>query len=311
VADVAGRGGLLEEPVARTPRQLAWRRFRAHRAALVSVVVLVLLTVVVFFPSLLTPWGPLERTGDGRLAGPSTQHWFGTDDLQRDLLSRVLHGGQVSLQVGFATALAAGLFGTIVGAVAGYAGGWIDNLLMRVTDLFLSVPLLVALIVLTRLPARQPWAATLLGPEGSVRAIVTILALFFWMPMARIVRSEVLALKQRPFVESARAIGRSRPAILVRHVLPNTLGPIVVNVTLAVAAAVLTESALSFLGFGVESATTPTWGNLLSGTKAYLRTAAHVVLFPGLAIVITVLCVNHLGDGLRDALDPRATQDRR
>ena len=276
-----------------------------------SAVVLVLLSTVVFFPSLLTPYGPLERTGDGRLAGPSAEHWFGTDDLQRDLLSRVLHGGQISLTVGFATAFAAGLIGTVIGAVAGYAGRWVDNLLMRVTDLFLAIPLLVALIVLTRLPARQPWAATVLGPEGSVRAIVTILSLFFWMPMARIVRGEVLGLKERPFVEAARAIGRSRRGILLRHVLPNTLGPIVVNVTLAVAAAVLTESALSFLGFGVESATTPTWGNLLANTKAYLRTSGHLVLFPGLAIVVTVLCVNHLGDGLRDALDPRTTHDRR
>ncbi len=294
-----------------TPRELAWRRFRSHRAAVVSAVVLAVLTLVVFVPSLVTSYGPLQRTGDGRLAGPSAAHWFGTDDLQRDLLTRVLHGGQISLQVGFATAFASGIVGTIVGAVAGYWGRWVDELLMRVTDLFLSIPLLVALIILTRLPGRNEWAQTLMGPEGSVRAIVTILSLFFWMPMARIVRGEVLAIKERPFVEAARAIGRSKRSILVRHVLPNALGPIVVNITLSIAAAVQTESALSFLGFGVESATTPTWGNLLAGTKAYLRTSGHLVLFPGLAIVAVVLSVNHLGDGLRDALDPRTTTHRR
>jgi peptide/nickel transport system permease protein len=295
----------------RTPRQLAWRRFRSHRAAVISAFVLAVLTLVVFVPTLVTAYGPLERTGDGRLAGPSLAHWFGTDDLQRDLLSRVLHGGQISLQVGVATALASGLVGTVIGSLAGYWGRWVDEVLMRVTDLFLSIPLLVALIVLTRLPGRHPWAATVMGAEGSVRAIVTILSLFFWMPMARIVRGEVLAIKERPYIEAARAIGRSHRGILLRHVLPNALGPIVVNVTLSIAAAVQTESALSFLGFGVESATTPTWGNLLAGTKAYLRTSGHLVVFPGLAIVVTVLSVNHLGDGLRDALDPRTTQDRR
>ncbi len=295
----------------RSPQQLAWRRFRSHRAAVVAAVVLVLLTVLCYVPSIVTPWGPLERTGDGRLAGPTAAHWFGTDDLQRDLLSRVLHGGQISLQVGFATALASGLVGTVVGAVAGYRGRWVDEVLMRITDLFLAIPLLVALIVLTRLPGRHPLAATVMGAEGSVRAIVTILSLFFWMPMARIVRGEVLAIKERPFVEAARALGRSPRGIIVRHVLPNALGPIVVNVTLSIAAAVQTESALSFLGFGVESATTPTWGNLLAGTKAYLRTSGHLVLFPGLAIVATILSVNHLGDGLRDALDPRTTTQPR
>lgn len=296
--------GLTAKPL--SPGRLAWRRFRRHRMAMVSAVVLGLLTIVVFFPSLLTDWGPVQRDVDApQFAGSTAEHWLGTDGLRLDMLSRILHGGQISLKVGVAVALVAGIVGSIIGAIAGYYGRWIDNLLMRTTDLFLAIPLLVALIILTRLPARQEWAQTLLGEDGSVRSIVTILSLFFWMPMARIVRGVVLSLKEKEFVEAARALGGSDFRILSRHLLPNCLGPIIVNVTLAVAAAILTESALSFLGYGVESATTPTWGNLLSNTKSQLRAHGHVVWFPGLAIVITVLCVNYLGDGLRDALDPR------
>jgi peptide/nickel transport system permease protein len=176
---------------------------------------------------------------------------------------------------------------------------------MRVTDLFLGLPQLVALIILTRLPARNEWAQTFMGEEGTVRSIITVMVLIFWMPTARIVRGLVLSLKEKEFVEAARAMGASDGRILLRHLLPNCTGPLIVAVTIAVAAAILTESALSFLGFGVESVTTPTWGNLLSGTKGQLRANGHVVWFPGLAIVLTVLCVNYLGDGLRDALDPR------
>jgi peptide/nickel transport system permease protein len=195
--------------------------------------------------------------------------------------------------------------GALIGSVAGYFGGWLDNLLMRVTDLFLGLPQLVALIILTRLPARNEWATTFMGEEGTVRSIITVMVLIFWMPTARIVRGLVLSLKEKEFVEAARAMGASDWRILSRHLLPNCTGPLIVAVTIAVAAAILTESALSFLGFGVESVTTPTWGNLLSNTKGQLRSNGHVVWFPGMAIVITVLCVNYLGDGLRDALDPR------
>jgi len=305
---VAGQG-LTAKPL--SPSRLAWRRFRRHKLAMLSGVVLLVLAVLVFFPKLLTDWGPIERDLEApQFAGPTAEHWLGTDGLRLDMLSRVLYGGQISLKVGVAVALVSAVVGSIVGSVAGYYGKWIDNLLMRVTDLFLAIPLLVALIILTRLPARHEWAQTVLGEDGSVRAIVTILSLFFWMPMARLVRGVVLSLKEKEFVEAARALGGSDFRILTRHLLPNCVGPIVVNVTLAVAAAILTESALSFLGFGVESATTPTWGNLLSNTKGQLRAHGHIVWFPGLAIVLTVLCVNYLGDGLRDALDPRQRKNK-
>jgi peptide/nickel transport system permease protein len=305
----AAAQGLTAKPL--SPGRLAWRRFRRHKLAMVSAVVLVILTFFVFNPTLLTDWGPIERDLEAaQYEGPSAEHWLGTDDLRLDMLSRILNGGQISLQVGVAVAFASAVFGSVLGVIAGYYGKWVDNLLMRVTDLFLAIPLLVALIVLTRLPARHEWAATALGEDGSVRSIVTILSLFFWMPMARIVRGLVLSLKEKEFIEAAKALGASDFRILSRHLLPNCIGPIIVNVTLAVAAAILTESALSFLGFGVESATTPTWGNLLSDTKGQLRAHGHVVWFPGLAIVITVLCVNYLGDGLRDALDPRQRKNK-
>jgi peptide/nickel transport system permease protein len=296
--------GLTAKPL--SPSRLAWRRFRRHRLAMLSAIVLIFLTIVVYFPSLLTDWGPLDRDLETpQYAGPSAEHWLGTDDIRRDMLSSILNGGQISLAVGAMVAAASGVVGAVLGAVAGYFGRWVDNLLMRVTDLFLAVPFLVAIIILTRLPARQEWAQTFFGTDGTTRSIVTALSLVFWMPIARIVRGVVLSLKEKEFVEAARAMGASDARILLRHLLPNCIGPLVVAVTLAVAAAILAESALSFLGLGVESATTPTWGNLLSDTKGQLRDHGHVVWFPGLAIVITVLCVNYLGDGLRDALDPR------
>ena len=296
--------GLTAKPL--SPWNLAWRRFRRHRLAMISAVTLVALTIVVYFPSLLTDWGPLERDLETpQYAGPSAEHWLGTDDIRRDMLSSILNGGQISLAVGAMVAVASGFVGAVLGGIAGYYGRWVDNLLMRVTDLFLAIPFLVAIIILTRLPARQEWAQTFFGEDGTTRSIVTALSLVFWMPIARIVRGVVLSLKEKEFVEAARAMGASDFRILSRHLLPNCIGPLVVAVTLAVAAAILAESALSFLGLGVESATTPTWGNLLADTKGQLRDHGHVVWFPGLAIVITVLCVNYLGDGLRDALDPR------
>jgi peptide/nickel transport system permease protein len=296
--------GLAAKPL--SPGRLAWRRFRRHKLAMASAAVLVLLSIVVFIPELLTDWGPLERDLDAaQYAGPSAEHWLGTDDIRQDMLSRILHGGQVSLKVGFAVAIISTLIGAAIGALAGYLGGRLDNVLMRITDLFVGVPQIVALIILTRVPARNAWATTVMGDEGSVRAVITVMALLFWMPIARVVRGLVLSLKEKEFVEAARAMGVTNRRILTRHLLPNCAGPLIVAVSVAVAAAILTESALSFLGFGVDSVTTPTWGNLLSDTKGQLRAHGHVVWFPGLAIVITVLAINYLGDGLRDALDPR------
>jgi peptide/nickel transport system permease protein len=274
-----------------TTRQLAWRRFKRHKLAIASAIILILLGLSTIAVAYISQFGFAQQNLFVRTKPPSGAHWFGTDQLGRDVFTRVLYGGRISLLVGLSVAFSAGVIGALVGSVAGYYGGWIDNILMRVTDLFLSIPFLVILII----------AAAALG--GSLFDIVLILSLFFWMPDARIVRGVFLSLKEKEFVEAARSSGASNKRIIFYHMLPNAMGPIIVNATLSVAAAILTESALSFLGFGVQPPT-PTWGNLLNGSRQFAQLYPWLVWFPGLAILITVLCVNFLGDGLRDALDP-------
>jgi len=272
-------------------RQLAWRRFKRHKPAVISAAVLLILGLAVILAPLLTKYNYHQTFTGPTLDGPSAKHYFGTDVIGRDEFARVLFGGRISLLVGVSVATSAGIIGILVGAIAGYYGRWIDNVLMRVTDLFLSMPFLVILIVASRA----------LG--GSLLDIVVILSLFFWMPDARIVRGLFLSLKEKEFVESARSSGASNKRIIFYHILPNTIGPIIVTSTLNVAAAILTESALSFLGFGVQPPT-PTWGGLLNEARPLTTQAPGLTWFPGLAILVTVLCVNFLGDGLRDALDP-------
>jgi peptide/nickel transport system permease protein len=274
-----------------TTHQLAWRRFKRHKLAIISAAILILLGLLTIAVAYISQFGFAQQNLFNRVKPPSSNHWFGTDQLGRDVFTRVLYGGRISLLVGLSVAFSAGVIGALVGSVAGYYGGWIDNLLMRITDLFLSIPFLVILII----------AAAALG--GSLFDIVLILSLFFWMPDARIVRGVFLSLKEKEFVEAARSSGASNKRIIFYHMLPNAMGPIIVNATLSVAAAILTESALSFLGFGVQPPT-PTWGNLLNGSRQFAQLYPWLVWFPGLAILITVLCVNFLGDGLRDALDP-------
>ena len=306
--------GLSIKPL--SPGRLAWRRFRRHKPALVSAFLLAFVSLVVFFPALLTSDDPIRGAPDVEAAAalhpgndlaqpPSASHWFGTNKLGVDQLSRILHGGQISLKVGLAVALAAAVVGVTMGALAGYYGGWLDNLLMRVTDLFLAIPLLVALIILSRLPAQNKWAVTVVGETNSLRSVVTILSLFFWMPMARIVRGQILSLKEKEFVEAARALGAPDRRIVIRHLIPNCTGAIVVAITLSVAAAILTEAALSFLGYGIQGTLIPTWGFMIASEKGSYQNQPWLVLFPGMAILLVVLCVNYLGDGLRDALDPK------
>jgi len=290
----AGPGEIAPAAVrdrALSTRQLAWRRFKRHKLAIASGIVLLLIALATILAGFIARYNYHAIYTGGSLEGPSVKHWFGTDVIGRDEFARVLYGGRISLLVGISVALSAGAIGTFVGAIAGYYGSWIDNLLMRVTDLFLSMPFLVILII----------ASTALG--GSLFDIVLILSLFFWMPAARIVRGLFLSLKEKEFVEAARVSGASNSRIIFLHILPNTLGPIIVTSTLNVAAAILTESALSFLGFGVQPPL-PTWGNLLNDARPLQQVAPGLVWFPGLAILVTVLCVNFLGDGLRDALDP-------
>ena len=200
---------------------------------MISLVVLAIITILCMSAALIAPYGENEATGAENIyQPPSSEFWFGSDELGRDLYSRILYGGQVSLFVGIASALSAGIVGTFMGSIAGYRGGRFDNVLMRITDVFIGLPLLVVLIIMRMLPEAQPWASTVLGPPGSIRLMVTIIALVTWMQTARIVRGVVLGLREKEFVEAARAIGASDWRIITRHLIPNTIGPIIVNVTL-------------------------------------------------------------------------------
>ena len=293
-----------------TPTKLAWRRFRRHKLAMASAIILFAISFVCICAPLFTKYSPntLVRSPSGQLERflhPQHGHWLGTDEIGKDAWSNLVYGGRVSLQVGVIAALASTFVGTIIGVAAGYYGGWLDNLLMRITDLFLAIPLIVSLILLTPLPSTEPWARTLMGHTHSVRSVTTIIALFFWMPVARILRGMVLSLKEKEFVEAARATGASDRRIMFRHLIPNCTGQIIINTTLAVAAAILTEGALSYLGYGVDPVFTPTWGNLLSHAQGQIQLLPALTFGPGIALVLTVLCVNFVGDGLRDALDPK------
>ena len=285
-----------EETAVRSQWRLFWRRFFRHRMAVISTVVLLLLIFVCFSASWLAPYPKNHQNLTLGAVGPSTHHWFGVDDLGRDQVTEMMYAGQISLKIGLAVAVISTLVGTLFGALAGYFSDWTDQVLMRVTDLFLIVPAIAILAI----------AIKKFG--NSATTIVLILAGLGWMYIARVVRSQILSIKEKEFVEAARASGASNTRIIVRHLLPNTIGPILVNATLAIAAAIITESTLSFLGFGVQPPTT-SWGRMLADAEGYVGTAkAHLLYFPGLALLITVLCVNFIGDGLRDAFDPQSVR---
>ncbi|WP_035984088.1 ABC transporter permease [Bradyrhizobium sp. STM 3843] len=286
-----------------SPGRDAVRRFLRHRLAALSVLVLALLALAI----LVGPWlwrVPINEIDfTARLSSPSWDHPFGTDDLGQDLLSRMIYGGRISLAVGFA-AMAVGLcFGIIVGAIAGASRGVVDAALMWLTDLFLSLPQLPLLLLVIYL--FRDFLKGWLGPEGGVFVlIVLVIGGFRWMPVARLVRAQFLSLREKEFVEAARALGASNLRLVVRHILPNALGPVIVAGTIDVAAAIIAESTLSFLGLGFPP-DIPTWGRLLYDAKDYLDIAPHWALFAGGAIFLTVIAINFIGDGLRDALDPR------
>ncbi|NMJ42123.1 ABC transporter permease [Roseomonas sp. JC162] len=285
------------------PWQEAWRRFRKHRLAVASgVVLLALILAVVVGPFVWSvPIDEIDFTA--RLQGPSWAHPLGTDDLGQDLLARILYGGRISLAVGFAAMAVAIFVGVLVGAVAGMAGGKVDVALMWLTDLFLSLPQLPLLLLIIYL--FRDTLTGLVGLElGVFILIVAVIGGFRWMPVARLVRAQFLSLREKEFVEAARALGASRGRLVLRHILPNALGPVIVAASIDVAAAILAESTLSFLGLGFPP-DVPTWGRLLFDAKDNLDFAPHWALFPGMAIFLTVLSINYIGDGLRDALDPR------
>jgi peptide/nickel transport system permease protein len=273
--------------------------------AAASTAILAAMLLAVAFGPLLWQVPINDIDFSAHLEGPSWNHPFGTDDLGQDLLARMLYGGRISLAVGLAAMLVAIIVGTAVGAIAGMSIGAIDAALMWLTDLFLSLPplpLLLLIIYLFREPLKQ-----LVGPElGTFILIVAVIGGFRWMRVARLVRAQFLSLREKEFVEAARALGMSSLRLVTRHILPNSLGPVIVTGTIDVAFAIIAESTLSFLGFGFPP-DIPTWGRLLFDAKDYLDIAPHWALFAGGAIFLAVLSINFIGDGLRDALDPRTS----
>jgi len=290
----------------RAPESLAaeaWRRFRRHRLAIFGAVMLSVMVFAVLVGPLIYRVPVNEIDFKAKLKSPSWAHPMGTDDLGQDLLARMLYGGRISLAVGVAAMLIAITVGTAVGAVSGQAGGAVDNALMRVTDLFLALPQLPLLLLIVYLFRNA--VSKYLGPEaGLFLLIVAVIGGQRWMPVARLVRAQFLSLREKEFVEAARGLGARPLRQMVRHILPNALGPVIVAGSLDVAAAILAESTLSFLGLGFPP-DIPTWGRILFDAKDNLDFAPHWALFPGTAIFLTVLSINYLGDGLRDALDPR------
>jgi peptide/nickel transport system permease protein len=294
----------LSKPTASvSPWAEAWRRFKRHRLAYWSLWLLSALALAVLIGPLIYKVGINDIDFKARLATPSALHPMGTDDLGRDILARVLYGGRISLAVGFAAMMMAITVGVIIGAIAGISRGWVDAALMWVTDLFLSLPQLPLLLLLIFL-FRDPLKAIFGLELGVFILIVVVIGGFRWMPVARLVRAQFFSLREKEFVEAARALGASTSRQVVRHILPNSLGPVIVAATIDVAAAILAESTLSFLGLGFPP-DIPTWGRILYDGRDYMDVAMHWALFPGIAIFITVLTINFIGDGLRDALDPR------
>jgi peptide/nickel transport system permease protein len=272
----------------------ALRRFRKHRLAQFGLVMLIILGLAAIFAPIVSSYSfdAQDAALLGQPTAPNFKHLLGTDQLGRDNFTRILHGARVSLLVGLSSALIATFLGTLIGALAGFYGTWVDSVLMRFTDVVLSIPILPLVIALSGF----------LRP--SLPLLVLIIGGLGWMGTARLVRGQFLSLRNADYVEASKALGGSNSRIMFRHILPNAIGPIVVSTTLAVGGAIILESALSFFGLGVQPPT-PTWGNLLTGSSDFLETAPWLAAFPGLFILITVLSVNFLGDGLRDALDPR------
>jgi peptide/nickel transport system permease protein len=287
------------------PRTLwgdAWRQFRKHRMALVASVVLIFIILMIVIGPLVWTIDPTKVDIVSAYGGSSLEHPFGTDNLGRDTLARVIFGGRVSLLIGLSSMAIAMTLGTLVGLLAGYYNK-LDEPLMRITDMFLSLPLLPLLLVITML--FRDLLRKQFGPElGIFLLTVSIIGILGWMTTARLVRGEVLTIKEREFVLAARSVGTSDLGIIRRHILPNVLSPVIVAATFSVASAIITESALSFLGLGFPP-DFPTWGRLLFDGKDFMSLTPALAIWPGIMISLTILCVNFIGDGLRDALDPR------
>jgi peptide/nickel transport system permease protein len=288
--------------------QLTWLRFRRHKMAILGAITLVLLLLYSFGGALFVSekYANFNDTSL-RLNAPSSAHPFGTDTVGRDILARTIYGGQISLLIGLTAVIIETLAGILIGALAGYYGGTLDSLLMRFTEAVLNIPQIFLLLVMAKFFSGRVPNITMLGRtfSGSVVVIVVIIGVTSWPYLARIVRAEFLSIKENDFILAARATGSSTNSIILSHILPNAMAPIIVSATLGVANAILSEAYISFLGLGVQPPTA-TWGNMLEGAYNYIETAPWLWIYPGLLILFTVLSINFLGDGLRDALDPHS-----
>jgi peptide/nickel transport system permease protein len=276
----------------KSTRNKALERFRRNRLAVIGFALIAVFVLIAVFASVISPFDPIQQNYDQLLQPPSIRHWFGTDNLGRDVLSRVIYGTRVSLTAGVVAVALAALIGVSLGLLAGFLGGVTDNIIMRLIDAMLAFPFLVLAISL----------AAILGPslQNAMLAIAVVSIPVF----ARVTRGQVLSERERDYVQAAKALGANDPRIMLQHVLPNIAGPIIIQCTLSIAGAILAESSLSFLGLGVQPPT-PSWGEMLNVARGYLRDAPWTAIAPGVLIFIAVLAFNLLGDGLRDALDPR------
>jgi peptide/nickel transport system permease protein len=277
--------------VAISQKRLFWRQFRRHKLALISAAVLLILAGMVILAPLIAPYAFDAIDPTQFRKPPSPAHIMGTDDIGRDLFTRLLYGGRISLAIGLFSALVGTGVGTLLGSLAGYYGRGLDNFIMRLTDVAFSIPSLPLLIILSAYA------------KSAIPVMILVIGLLSWMSTARIVRATVLSIRERDFTLAARSVGARDARIISRHILPNALAPIIVGATLGVGGAIIAESSLSFLGLGVQ-VPTPSWGNMLQDSQSTMSSRPWLTIFPGMAILITVLGINFLGDGLRDALDP-------
>jgi len=296
-----------------SPRRMALKRFLSHKPAVICTVILAMMVLFVVLSPLTARYGvneaifPTTAERSNRYISPSSEAWFGTDEIGRDLYSRLIYGTQVSLQIGLATAVIAVFIGTAVGAYAAMRGGFFDDVLMRVTDIFIAFPFLVALLVIRNMLGEVPWLEPILGERTSIRFVIFLLAVLVWTTVARVVRGQVLALKEREFIEASRAVGASNFRIVTRHLLPNSIGPILVALTFTVVLAIIAEATLSFFGFGPQLGSGATsLGNLVATSKENVLSGHWwMVIFPCVTLLLLALTINFVGDGLRDATDPK------
>jgi peptide/nickel transport system permease protein len=303
-----------------SPGGVFWRRFKRNKLAVAGCIIVVFLFAIAFLAPIISPYKPNEIDRKYILMPPSLAHPFGTDDLGRDVLSRMIYGSKISLAVGFVSVGIATFIGLIVGAVAGYYGKWIERITMRFIDIMLTIPTFFLILAVMAFMDPNLWV-TRLAPgvqrileviiiDPNILTIMMVIGLTSWMGIARLVRAEFLSIKERDFVAAARALGASDSRIIFRHIMINSMAPVLVSAVLGVAGAVLVESALSFLGIGVQPPT-PSWGNILTLGKDNIEIAWWLSVFPGLAILVTVLGYNLLGEGIRDSIDPRLWESER